>query len=77
LLVQSWRRLSLTMLAGSVLPLAIAWRRHGAERAERMGGLLVAGLAVQQADAYVHLGMNRRLRDGVLEADLGPATWLS
>jgi phosphatidylglycerophosphate synthase len=42
-----------------------------------MGGLLVAGLAWQQLDAYVHLGMNRRLCDAVLEADLGPATWLS
>src|SRR5713226_9636038 len=55
LLVQAWRRLSLTILAGSALPLAIAWRRHGAEPAGRMGRLLVAGLAWQQADAYVHL----------------------
>jgi phosphatidylglycerophosphate synthase len=76
-LVQAWRRLTLAILAGSALPLTIAWRRHGAAAAGRMGGLLVAGLAWQQADAYVHLGMNRRLRDAVLEADLGPATRLS
>jgi phosphatidylglycerophosphate synthase len=76
-LVRSWRRLSLAIAAGSALPVAVAWRRHGAAAAGRMGGLLAAGLAWQQADAYVHLGMNRRWRDGVLEAALGPATWLS
>jgi phosphatidylglycerophosphate synthase len=76
-LVRSWRRLSLAITASSALPVAIAWRRHGAAPAGRMGGLLAAGLALQQADAYVHLGMNRRLRDGVLEGGLSSATWLS
>ena len=42
-----------------------------------MGVLLLAGLLLQQADAYVHLGLNRRLEDGTLLPAFGPGTWLS
>jgi len=76
-LARSWRRLSLTIAAGSAIPLAFAVHRHGARRARHMGGLLAGGLAWQQVDAYLHLGLNRRLRDGVMEGSLGLAIWLS
>jgi len=76
-LVRSWRRLTLALLAGSACPLALARRTGGARQARRMAMPLLAGLLWQQADAYVHLGINRRLRDGALLPDLGPALWLS
>lgn len=76
-LVRSWRRLTLGLLAGSACPLAMAWWTGSARQARRMAMPLLAGLLWQQADAYVHLGINRRLRDGVLLPDLGPALWLS
>jgi phosphatidylglycerophosphate synthase len=76
-LVQAWRRLSLAVLAGSAVPVTLAWRHHGPRHARRMAAVLGAGLVWQQADAYVHLGLNRRLHDGVLLCDFGPALWLS
>jgi phosphatidylglycerophosphate synthase len=76
-LVQAWRRLTLAIAAGSALPMALTWRRHGPKKARRLGRMLALGLALQQADAYVHLGMNRRLSDGLLLPDLGLAIWLT
>jgi len=76
-LVQAWRRLSLALLAGSTVPLALAWRLHGPRHGRRMGTLLLAGLGWQQANAYLHLGMNRRLDDGVLLPGYGVALWLT
>lgn len=76
-LVKSWRYVSLLVMAGSAAPLAFAWRRHGPRQARRMGGLLLVGVVLQQADGYVHLGLNRRLDDGVPLPTLGPAIWLS
>jgi phosphatidylglycerophosphate synthase len=76
-LVQAWRRLTLAIAAGSALPLALTWRRHDAKKARRLGRMLALGLALQQADAYVHLGLNRRLSDGLLLPDLGLATSLT
>ncbi|HVA91799.1 MAG TPA: CDP-alcohol phosphatidyltransferase family protein [Chloroflexota bacterium] len=76
-LLDAWRNLSLAVLAGSAVPLTCAWRRYGSRPARRMGGMLLAGLALQQADAYIHLGLNRRLPDGLLLPAFGPAIWLS
>ena len=76
-LVEAWQNLSLAVLAGSAIPLACAWQRHGPRTAGRMGGLLLAGLVLQQGDTYVHLGLNRRLHDGLLLPAFGPAIWLS
>jgi len=76
-LVESWRILSLVVIAGTAGPVALTWRRHGSRPARRFAGLVLAGVVLQQADAYVHLGLNRRLRDGVLLPVIGPATWLS
>ncbi|MGH2388893.1 MAG: CDP-alcohol phosphatidyltransferase family protein, partial [Chloroflexota bacterium] len=77
LLVRSWRCLSLTIAAGSAIPLAFAWRRYSPRQARRMGGILLVGLVLWQADGYVHLGLNRRLHDGTPLPVLGPAIWLS
>ena len=74
-LVRAWRRLSLALLAGSTCP-SRAWRR-GPRHGRRMGMLLLVGLGWQQANAYLHLGMNRRLSDGVLLPEYGVALWLS
>jgi len=76
-LVGAWRRLTLALLTGSTAPIAFAWRRCGPRHGRRMGTLLLVGLGWQQANAYLHLGMNRRLSDGVLLPEYGAALWLT
>jgi len=76
-LVHAWQRLALALVTAAALPVALAWRRQGPRRACRMGCVLMAGIAWQQADTYLHLGLHRRLDDGVLLPDLGMALWLT
>lgn len=72
-----WRHLSVAVLVGSATLLAVAWQRRGVRAARHLGTNLLAGVLLQQADAFVHLGMNRRLQDGQWLPALGTATWLS
>lgn len=76
-LVRAWQRLSGALLAATMLLTGLIWHVHGGARGRQVGGFLLIGLALQQTDIYVHLGLNRRLRDHVLLADLGGAIWLT
>lgn len=76
-LVGDWRRLSLALAAGATLPVGVAWRRSGRRPAARLARRLALALVVQQADLYVHLGMNRPVAGGAALHRLGAATALS
>jgi len=76
-LARSWLRLTVGMGLASSLPIGLVWRREGGSTARRMWCRLLAGLTLQQANAYLHLGMNRRLYDNQLLPHIGMATTLS
>ncbi|HEV7126046.1 MAG TPA: CDP-alcohol phosphatidyltransferase family protein [Ktedonobacterales bacterium] len=70
-LVASWLRITAVLVVAEALALASEAAR-GHRAASRQAVSVAAGLlALQQLDAYVHLGMNNRQRESAPRDDLG------
>ena len=76
-LVRSWAAASCAQTAGALGAVGLEWRSGRAFAARRIFPWVVLGLAAQQMDVYVHLGLNGPTRGAPVRESLGLPTSLT